>query len=116
MKTSMIPGCCGLKTIYQIGCLGKEDALSAKDAESFDGLVKEGKAGDGNWNTYGKALDTIAIITDSPRYNKPAEFLKQTTFFRKKGWKLLATWKSYESNGKNYMYGNPGMTGGAELE
>jgi hypothetical protein len=110
METTMIPGCCGLKTVHKIGCLGKEDALSAKDAAGFDKLVDVGTAMAGNWNTYGKAKDTIAIITDSNRYNKPAEFKKQKKFFEDKGWKLLAVWNSYESGGKNYMYGNPGMT------
>jgi hypothetical protein len=109
MKTSMIPGCCGLKTIHQIGSLGKTDAFSAKDAAAFDGLVKVGTAGDGNWATYGKAPDTIAIITTSDRYNKPEEFKRQEKFFKEKGWVLLAVWKSYESGGKNYMYGSPGM-------
>jgi hypothetical protein len=111
METTMIPGCCGLKTIHKLGCLGKDDAFSAKEAEAFDTLAKSGMAGAGNWNTYGKALDTIAIITDSKRYhNDPKEFKKQMKFFEDKKWVLLATWKSYESGGKNYMYGNPGMT------
>jgi hypothetical protein len=109
METTMIPGCCGLKTIHHIGCLGKVDAFSAKEAEKFDKLAYAGTADAGNWNTYGKAPDTIAIITDSPRYNKPEEFERQKKFFEKQGWQLLATWKSYESGGTNYMYGNPGM-------
>lgn len=116
MKTTMIPGCCGLKTIYQIGCLGKLDEYSKKDAKPFDELVKVGTAQDGNWASYGKAPDTIAIITTSPRYNKPEEFERQKKFFEAKGWVLLAVWKSYESGGKNYMYGSPGMTAGAEVE
>jgi hypothetical protein len=112
MKTSMLPGCCGLKTVYQIGCLGKVDALSKKDTEKFDDMTKKGTAEDGNWATYGKAPDTIAIITTSPRYNKPEEFKRQKKFLEDKGWKLLAVWKSHESGGKNYMYGSPEMTQG----
>ena len=76
MKTTMLPGCCGLKTIHQIGCLGRVDAFSTREAEAFDEMVKVGTAQDGMWASYGKAPDTIAIITDSPRYNKPAEFEK----------------------------------------
>lgn len=109
MKTTMLPGCCGLKTIHQIGCLGKVDAFSKKETEIFDDMVKVGTAQDGMWMNYGKALDTIAIITDSVRYNKSAEFAQQKKFFVDKGWKLLATWKSHESGGKNYMYGSPEM-------
>jgi hypothetical protein len=110
METTMIPGCCGLKTIHRIGCLGRGDALSAKEAKTFDDLVKVGTAGAGNWNIYGKALDTIAIITSSPRYNKEVEFETQKKFFEDKGWKLLAIWKSHESGMKNYMYGSPEMS------
>lgn len=105
----MVPGCCGLKTIRRLACLGKEDALSVKEAENFDALVKPGTAGKGEWATYGKAPDTIAIITDSLRYNKPEEFKRQEKFFKTKKWTLLVTWKSYESGGTNYMYGSPGM-------
>jgi hypothetical protein len=110
METTMIPGCCGLKTIHKIGCLGKDDEFSAKEAAPFDELSAKGTAGAGNWNTYGKAPDTIAIITDSSRYNTAASFAKQKKFLEAKKWKLLATWKSYESGGKNYMYGSPGIT------
>jgi hypothetical protein len=110
METTMIPGCCGLKTVHRLACIGKSDALSNEETKKFDALVKDGKAGAGNWNAYGKAPDTIAIITDSPRYNKPEEYRKQKKFFEDKGWTLLVTWKSYESGGKNYMYGSPGMT------
>jgi hypothetical protein len=112
METSMIPGCCGLKTIHRISCLGKEDAFSKKEAAAFDELVKDGKAGAGNWNTYGKAPDTIAIVTDSNRYNKPAEFKRQMAFFKEKGWHLLATFTSHESNGTNYLWGSPEMVPG----
>lgn len=110
MKTTMLPGCCGLKTIHMIGCLGKVDAFSAKEAEPFDAMVNTGKAQEGAWAAYGKAPDTIAIITNSPRYNKPEEFERQKKFFEAKGWKLLVTWKSHESGGKNFMYGSPEMT------
>lgn len=110
MKTTMLPGCCGLKTIHQIGCLGKDDAFSNKEATPFDDMVKTGTAQEGQWASYGKAPDTIAIISDSNRYNSPAAFAKQKKFFEDKGWKLLVTWKSQESGGKNYMYGSPGMT------
>ena len=109
MQTTMIPGCCGLKTIHRISCLGKTDELSKKEAAAFDKLADAGTAGEGNWNTYGKAPDTVAIITTSSRYNKKEEFEQQEKFFKKKGWKLLASWKSYESGGTNYMYGSPGM-------
>ena len=110
MKTTMIPGCCGLKTIHVIGCLGKTDAFNVKESEQFDEMTKAGTAQEGQWMTYGKALDTVAIITDSPRYNKPEEFARQKAALEVKGWKPLATWKSYESNGMNYMYGSPGIT------
>ena len=110
METTMIPGCCGLKTIHKLSCLGKEDALSKKEAAKFDELAKVGTAGAGNWNTYGCAKDTVAIITTSPRYNKPGEFERQKAFLEDKGWILLAVWKSHESGGKNYMYGSPDMS------
>jgi hypothetical protein len=109
MNTTMIPGCCGLKTIHHIGCLGKVDKFSEEETKQFDDLVKAGTAQDGMWASYGKALDTIAIITNSPRYNKPEQFEKQKKFFEAKGWKLLATWTSHESKGKNFMYGSPDM-------
>jgi uncharacterized phage-like protein YoqJ len=112
MKTTMIPGCCGLKTIHQIACLGKTDELSKKMTSEFDEMVKKGTANDGQWYSYGKAPDTVAIITTSPRYNKKEEFERQKAFLEEKGWRLLAVWKSYESGGKNYMYGSPGMEQG----
>jgi uncharacterized phage-like protein YoqJ len=112
----MIPGCCGLKTIHMISCLSKADEFSKKETAMFDDMVKDGKAQEGQWNTYGKALDTIAIITDSKRYNTPEQFTQQKKFFEDKGWKLLVTWKSHESGGKNYMYGSPEMTPAAAPE
>lgn len=110
METTMMPGCCGLKTIHGIGCLGKIDAFSNKEAEQFDDMCKVGTAQAGRWNTYGRALDTVAIITDSKRYNTPEQFAKQKKFFEDKKWKLLVTWKSRESGGTNFMYGSPDMT------
>lgn len=110
MHTDMMPGCCGLKIIRTLRCLGKIDEFSKKEAETFDALVNTGKAGYGNWATYGCAKDTIAVITDSNRYNKPEEYQRQKKFFEDKKWTLLATWKSYESGGTNYMYGSPGIT------
>lgn len=116
MQTTMIPGCCGLKTVHAIGCLGKDDAFSKKTTEMFDELVKKGTAVEGNWNTYGKAPDTIAIITTSKRYNKPGEFDKQKKFLLDKGWKYLASWPSEESGGVNYMYGSPRICAANEAE
>jgi hypothetical protein len=109
MNTTMIPGCCGLKTIHRINCLGKEDAMSEKEAAGFDALVNTGKAQTGEWANYGKAPDTIAIISENPSYTKPEEFKRQEKFLTQKGWKLLAIWKSHESGLKNYMYGSPEM-------
>lgn len=113
IMTSMIPGCCGLKTVRLLGCLGKTDAMSKESAEGFDALVKLGTADDGNWNTYGKAPDTIAILTSSNHYhqNDPEnkELKRQQDFLEERGWTLLCTWKSHESGGTNYMYGSPGI-------
>lgn len=109
ITTEMMPGCCGLKVIRYLGCLGKEDALSKKDAESFDALVNTGKARTGQWATYGKALDTVAVISTSSRYTTSEEFKKQVAFLKAKGWTELASWKSAESGGMNYMWGSPGI-------
>ena len=110
MKTTMLPGCCGLKTVHDIGCLGKADDFSKKQTALFEDMVKLGTAQEGQWASYGKALDTIAIISDSKRYNpRPEEFERQKKFLEDKGWKLLVTWKSHESGETNYMYGSPEM-------
>lgn len=115
LATSMIPGCCGLKTVRQLHCLGKTDELSKGHAEGFDKKVNVGTADDGNWATYGRAPETIAIITNSTSYCTQAEFERQQKFFEKKGWSLLASWPSDEAvrrgqkDGMNYMYGSPGI-------
>lgn len=116
LKTIMFPSCCGLKIVHKLKCLGLSDPLSEKHAEAFDSLVKVGTAEEGNWYTYGKAPETVAIITSSKRYNKPEEFKKQMAFFKKKGWVQLASWKSMESGGTNYMWGSPGIRAGFQEE
>ncbi len=111
LATEMMPGCCGLKVIRNLACLGKEDEYSKREAETFDKLTKVGTAGAGQWASYGKAPDTVAIISTSERYkNQGHEFEKQKKFLEEKGWILLAEWKSAESGGTNYMYGSPGIT------
>lgn len=116
LLTSMIPGCCGLKVVRVLSCLGKTDALSKQIAEEFDKQVLKGTADDGNWNTYGKALETIAIISTSNRYhvNDPEqkEFKRQVKFLKDKGWICLASWLSMESGGTNYMWGSKGIKAG----
>lgn len=110
LTTVMMPGCCGLKVLRYLGCLGKTDDYSKKDAERFDTLVNTGKAEQGEWATYGKAPDTVAIISTSDRYQRQGhEFEKQKKFLEDKGWVLLASWKSQESGGTNYLYGSPGI-------
>lgn len=109
ITTDMLPGCCGLKIIHHLGSLAKDDAYSKKEAEAFDGLVNTGKAKNGQWKDYGKSPDTIAIISNSDRYNKPEEFKRQVEFLKAKGWQELFSWKSQESGGTNYMWGSPGI-------
>lgn len=113
MITSMIPGCCGLKVIRKLGCLGKTDAASVKATEQFDALTSSGKADDGNWNTYGKSPDCIAIISTSKSYHgDQEEWKRQIKFLEDKGWVCLASWESKESKGTNYMYGSKGIKPG----
>lgn len=114
LHTSMIPGCCGLKTIHKLNCLGNDDDLSAKYAKEFDKLVEDGKAMDGNWNTYGKAVETVLVITDSPRYTKPEEFERQVKFLKAHGFHEICSWKSLEGSltkksARNYMWGSKGI-------
>ena len=110
MITTMMPGCCGLKIIRSLGCLGKTDAYSTKAAGDFDKLVNTGKAGEGQWYSYGRAPDTVAIISSSPRYTKPEEFQRQVEFLKAKGWRELASWKSAERpEAMNYLWGSPGI-------
>lgn len=113
MITSMIPGCCALKTIRRIGCLGNLDEISKKAAEDFDKLTQTGKADDGNWNTYGKAPETIAILTTSGTYHSDKEETKrQAEFLKAKGWYCLASFESKESGGTCYIWASPGIKPG----
>lgn len=116
IATTMMPGCCGLKVAHKLNCLGNTDELSKKHAAGFDDKVKKGTADDGNWNTYGKAPETVCVISDSPAYTKPEEFKRQVVFLKSKGWHEIASWPSLEggarTNGKamNYMWASPGIT------
>lgn len=109
ISTEMMPGCCGLKVVRYLAAIGKTDAFSLKDAETFDALVTSGKAGKGEWASYGRAPDTVCVISESPRYTKPEEFQRQVEFLKSKGWQELASWKSAESGKLNYLWGSPGI-------
>lgn len=115
LVTEMIPGCCSLKTVRYLKCLGLTDDLSKEEAAKFDTLTEKKTADSGNWASYAHAPETIAIVTDNPSYNKPEEIAKQRKFLEKKGWQLMGSWVSMEGverglkGARVYMYGSPGI-------
>ena len=114
IATTMLPGCCGLKVAHKLNCIGNTDELSKKHAEGFDEKVKKNTADDGMWAAYGKAPETICVISDSPSYTKPEEFERQVAFLKSKGWTLICQWPSLEGSRRkegalNYMWGSPGI-------
>lgn len=90
--------------------------MSKQAAEGFEKLVKKATADDGNWNTYGKAPETIAILTTSGsyHYNDPEhkEVKRQAEFLKALGWYCLASFESKESRGTCYIWASPGIKPG----
>lgn len=116
IATTMMPGCCGLKVVHRINCIGNTDELSKKYAEDFVKKTQKGTADDGNWMSYNHAPETVCVISDSPSYTKPEEYARQVEFLKSKGWKEICTWESLEGtarkNGEkamNHMWGSPGI-------
>lgn len=105
MKAQEMPGCCGLRIVSHIECLGRGDAYSKRLAARFDELPIKGILGGNNC--------TATIVTISDHED---EFDAQRTFLKARGYKLLGTWQAV-GNGWDgphtlYLYGSKEFTRG----
>jgi hypothetical protein len=98
MEARELPGCCGLKVIYDLQGLVGDDDWSQKEAARFDTVkVKYEQARGANCTA------TIVTIEDS----HPANFKQQVAFL---GFKLLGCWPAKDDPWLGprhiYLYGS----------
>lgn len=84
MQVLEMPGCCAVRLIGEIDCLGYDDAFSRRYASKFD-TMKPRNGCRGQYNTV-----TMTVIGESEE-----EFEKQKKVLLSKGYKLLATFKGH---------------------
>jgi len=93
MKARELVGCCGLRVVYNLECLGLEDAWSRREAKKFDTIKVRGIMNGHNCGA------TIVTITDDPGFDEEDKEIhkRQVAFLKARGYKLLGKWPSKDA-------------------
>lgn len=86
MQATELPGTCALQVIYDVDCLGAQDAYSKKEAAKLRNLVNPGQ-GDGQYRTE-YITASIVTISDDDR----DEFKMQKASLLRHGFQELGSW------------------------
>jgi hypothetical protein len=94
MESDSLVGCCGLKEIHDLNCLGGSTAYEEEDAKYFDVLLKQ--------RIYNSSATILTLSTEVGL----KKLRKQREFVRKRGFKLLGQWRSLTGRRIIYLYGS----------
>lgn len=94
MDCATLHGCCGLKEISGLDCLGGSTYYDEEEAKHFDVLLKE------------RLCNSSATILTLSTEVGLKKLHKQKEFVRKKGFKLLGQWKALTGRRTIYLYGS----------
>ena len=97
MFAAELPGCCALRILHDLDCLGGDDAWAERERKKFDTVrVRGGQVGGDNCTA------TIVTLSDD---GGRAFLNKQVAFLKKRGYKLLGSWKGIYCQ-TIYLYGS----------
>jgi hypothetical protein len=97
MQAKEMDGCCALRVLFDLHCLGELEEWGKKEAKGFDTVCTSGGYTEGD-------SCTATVLTLSSEVGR-AHLNRQIKFVTSKGYKLLGQWKS-ENGDTIYLYGS----------
>ena len=94
MEQDTIPGCCALKEIFELECIGGTEPWEIEQAKDFDTILKE--------PIYNSSASILTLSSGGGLAN----LRRQQAFVKKRGFKLLGQWKARGSRRWIYLYGS----------
>ena len=105
MHAEEIAGCCALRAIGDVDCLGSKDAYSKKQAEKFpNGIETTGEFGGDQWTA------SILVLSDGSDWEDEDEhsewYERAVKVLEAKGWKELGKFPGAHGDYWDHLWGS----------